>query len=358
MDIIIVGAGPVGCYLAYLLAKKGYNVKVYEEHKEIGKPLQCSGVVSENGLKNLNLYKRKFILSKVSEFRLHSFKTCLKLKLKKTKICILNRVEFDKYLARLAENKSVCIELGKRVKIIKKNGEFFVKIGTRTEKSKVIVVADGNASDYARKIFGNRYEKIIAVQWDFANTQEHIDVFFDKSFSKNFYAWVIPKGNCLGVGLGDNIENFNFRNFKNFLKLLKIEKNKVVNKIAGKISIGYARKTCIKNLLAVGEAALQVKPFTGGGLVYGLNCAEIASLAISGYLEKECSLKLYEILWKRKYKKEIVAGLFLRKLYKSVGNSQIDLALRLLKYRKTIIENYFDYESYFSLLLSFLAKLR
>jgi len=355
MDVIVVGAGPIGCYLAYLLAKKGYGVRIYEEHKEVGRPLQCSGVVSENGLRSLNLYKKGFILSKVSEFRLHSFKTCLRLKLRKTKICILDRVRFDKYLARLAENKNACIELGKRVRIVRKNGRFFAKVGDKIERSKVIVVADGNTSDYARKIFGNKYEKIIAIQWDFPEVQRHIDVFFNKSLSKNFYAWVIPKGNCIGVGLGDSIENFSFKNFEKFLKNLKVEK-KVINRISGKISIGYARKTCIDNLLAVGEAALQVKPFTGGGIIYGLNCAEIASFAISKYLENSNPLRLYEILWKGRYKKEIIAGLFLRKLYKVVGNPQIDLALKLLKYRKAVIEGYFDYESYFSLFLSFLTR--
>ena len=32
--ICIVGAGPVGCYLAIVLAKKGYKVDVYEKRED------------------------------------------------------------------------------------------------------------------------------------------------------------------------------------------------------------------------------------------------------------------------------------------------------------------------------------
>lgn len=34
----IIGAGPIGSYLAYLLAKNNQEVRIFEEHKEIGKP--------------------------------------------------------------------------------------------------------------------------------------------------------------------------------------------------------------------------------------------------------------------------------------------------------------------------------
>ena len=33
LDIAIIGAGPVGCHAATLLAKLGHNVTVYEEHR-------------------------------------------------------------------------------------------------------------------------------------------------------------------------------------------------------------------------------------------------------------------------------------------------------------------------------------
>ena len=44
--ITIVGAGPAGSYLAYLLAKKGQAVTIIEEHEKIGSPVQCTGIVT------------------------------------------------------------------------------------------------------------------------------------------------------------------------------------------------------------------------------------------------------------------------------------------------------------------------
>ena len=45
--IIIVGAGPVGCYAASLLAEKN-KVIVLEEHAKPGLPIQCTGIVTNN----------------------------------------------------------------------------------------------------------------------------------------------------------------------------------------------------------------------------------------------------------------------------------------------------------------------
>ena len=44
--ITIIGAGPAGSYLAYLLAKKGKEVTLIEEHKKVGSPVQCTGIVT------------------------------------------------------------------------------------------------------------------------------------------------------------------------------------------------------------------------------------------------------------------------------------------------------------------------
>ena len=45
-DAIVVGAGPSGSYLAHLLSKKGFQVLNLEEHPEVGRPVDCTGVVT------------------------------------------------------------------------------------------------------------------------------------------------------------------------------------------------------------------------------------------------------------------------------------------------------------------------
>ena len=44
----IIGTGPAGSYVASLLAKGGMKVKNYEEDEKIGRPIQCTGIVTKD----------------------------------------------------------------------------------------------------------------------------------------------------------------------------------------------------------------------------------------------------------------------------------------------------------------------
>ena len=48
MKVCIIGAGPAGSFAAYNLAKTGqFDVEIFENHGEVGKPVQCSGLVTK-----------------------------------------------------------------------------------------------------------------------------------------------------------------------------------------------------------------------------------------------------------------------------------------------------------------------
>src|SRR5262245_1824035 len=47
LDVMVVGAGPAGLYAATLLAAEGFDVAVLEEHAQVGVPVHCTGVVSD-----------------------------------------------------------------------------------------------------------------------------------------------------------------------------------------------------------------------------------------------------------------------------------------------------------------------
>ena len=42
-DIIVIGAGPAGCYAAKTIAECGLRTLILEEHGTIGLPRHCSG---------------------------------------------------------------------------------------------------------------------------------------------------------------------------------------------------------------------------------------------------------------------------------------------------------------------------
>ena len=66
MDVAIIGAGPAGNWLAYLLAKKGINCSVFEEHKKVGMPIQCTGIVT-SAIGDIVPLKKSFIINHVKD---------------------------------------------------------------------------------------------------------------------------------------------------------------------------------------------------------------------------------------------------------------------------------------------------
>src|SRR2546425_9169607 len=49
-DVIVAGAGPAGSATARDTARAGLRVLLLEEHREVGRPVQCSGFVSPRTL--------------------------------------------------------------------------------------------------------------------------------------------------------------------------------------------------------------------------------------------------------------------------------------------------------------------
>ena len=92
--ISIIGAGPIGSYTAYLLAKEGYNVHLFEEHNEIGKPVQCTGILTSYIEKIIPLNK-KFINTILTKTRIFSQNNHVDFKLKNN--YIVDRTKFDQY---------------------------------------------------------------------------------------------------------------------------------------------------------------------------------------------------------------------------------------------------------------------
>ena len=67
-DLFIVGAGPIGCYFTQKI--KEFNYKLIEEHAEVGKPVQCAGLVGENIFK----YVVKEYINKINGAYIHHMK--------------------------------------------------------------------------------------------------------------------------------------------------------------------------------------------------------------------------------------------------------------------------------------------
>src|SRR3972149_5777277 len=45
-DVVVVGAGPAGGLVAQHVSNAGFRVAIVEEHREVGEPVQCGGLVT------------------------------------------------------------------------------------------------------------------------------------------------------------------------------------------------------------------------------------------------------------------------------------------------------------------------
>jgi flavin-dependent dehydrogenase len=94
-------------------------------------------------------------------------------------------------------------------------------------------------------------------------------------------------------------------------------------------------RTYGERLVVVGGAAGQVKPTTGGGIYYGLLCAELAADNLHRALETDSlsakSLANYEREWKRKIGRELRRGYWARRFYEHLSDKQIDKIFDIIK---------------------------
>jgi flavin-dependent dehydrogenase len=101
------------------------------------------------------------------------------------------------------------------------------------------------------------------------------------------------------------------------------------------IAQGLVSKTYSNRVIALGEAAGQIKTTTGGGIYYGLLCSEIAAHVISQAFSKnsfdENTLSEYERLWQREIGKEIKVGYYMRKIYSRLPDWQIEQLFNIVK---------------------------
>ncbi len=330
--ITIIGAGPVGCYTAYLLAKAGKEVQVFEEHNAIGKPVQCTGIVTGEINKIISL-NEDIITNRVDKVRVFSKNNFTEIELDEI---IIDRERFDEYLAEMA------IKAGARVFL---NSTFidyynnYVEVmngnGIRRIKTDILIGADGVSSAVGRLINNKKGKYYVGIQARarLKNDGKSYETYF--GFIPDFFAWVVPENNKIariGVASKDNANSY----FNKFLENKKIKGRDIIEKQGGLIPIFDSDYNINKkNIYLVGDAALQVKATTGGGLVPGLRSAEILADCI-------INNKDYKKGFNKKIGKELKLSLVLRRILNKFNDKDYNYLIKLMNKNriKNILKDY------------------
>jgi geranylgeranyl reductase family protein len=357
-DVAIIGAGPVGGNLANELAKKGYNVAVFEEHREIGYPLQCAGLVTPRIFKLLNIKKQNIIQNKIHGARIHSPQD-IKFIIGGNKLhaYVINRPLFDKAILQQASDNGASIYLQSRVSYAyKKREKVFLKIKNKISVScKLLIGADGvhsstrvwfNFPQPREILYGIGAELRLREKTDV----EFVDIFIGENIAPGFFGWLIPineekcrVGLCIGKESKKHSLKTCFNKFLHELQKQKIIENREVKpNIGGAIPLGLLKKTSSSNVMIVGDAAAQVKPLSGGGLYPGIKCSKHCISTTLYALEEndfsEASLQKYHKSWIGDIGKEIKKTLFIRKIFKKLSDRDMDKIAMLLKENRDLID--------------------
>ncbi|ABR54446.1 geranylgeranyl reductase [Methanococcus vannielii SB] len=351
-DIIIVGGGPAGFITGENITDK--KVLVLEEHQEIGVPLQCAGLISVNGVKELG--NPKGSVNKVRGANIFSKNNVFTVGNEKVRAEVFERKVMDKDIAKRASKRvDVLMKSYGKIKNSNQKRRNYITKSSLKEKfqkleimhlgesyevcPKIIIGADGIRSNIGKSLQMNKKREIISgIQIEYANAKiddDFVNVFYDKRYSERFFTWIIPLGNDR-VRVGTCDSNNSYKKLTEFLK-----NNRIANEIlknatpieftSGAIPIGYS-KTVTDNVMLVGDSAGQVKPLSGGGLYYGAKCGKICANTINNYFKGNYSLeflKSYEKDWKKEFSKEIDKNLKIRRIFNMIDDGKID---RILEY--------------------------
>ena len=369
MEIVIVGAGPIGCYTAQLLKKCGINsFRIIEEHEEVGKPVRCAGIVGKPVFEDsLIPLSRSSILNQINGavfyYRGDSFK------IERSGVAlVIDREKFDKKLSQGLE-----VEYGRRLLEIEEEGEdgaagsgegsrYRLKtnqgdicadivigadgprsrvgkfIDSKGNKSKVGDGSDGTGLDSGKTKFYKGVQYRIKLEDGFFSRERDMTRVYMRE-GIPFFVWIIPEGDGI-IRLGVIAENGS----KELDRVIEEEgiKGEIIDRLAGIIPIGLCQ-SAYRKAVVVGDAARQVKPLTGGGIYYGMKGAEILVECI-----REGALAEYDQRWKSKFGREIKFGLWARKVYERLSKDEGELEniFLLFKENAEFIERAANFENH------------
>ena len=360
MKVSIIGASTAGLFTAFLLAKEGVEVEVYEMASALGWPPRTL-IVTRKITQVLDFVPQEAIVNRIKYFELFSKTRSAKIELG-TPDLVIERGKLIKMLGSLADGVGAKIMLGHQFEGFTRNGRRIVlslkNLAANEEKrieTDVLIGADGVGSAVCQAALGNghRLSALIQARVLFPENVDHdtVKVWFDPQKTKYFY-WLIPESSrAAAVGLiADNAQKAEtclrmFLQEKQF-----VDSPEVQRALVPVHPFKYADCDLIsrQNIFVLGDAAGHVKVTTVGGLVSGLNGARALTKALlnGGNIRREFG----------RLNSELNLHALVRKVLNKFGDDHYDELITMLQGElKEVLEKWTRDElrqSYFKLILS------
>jgi digeranylgeranylglycerophospholipid reductase len=347
-DVLVIGAGPAGSTVAERLAADGFDVAVLEEHAVIGEPVDCTGVVGAEAFAEFDL-PQGIVVGAVGAVTIHSPAGIpATYQASKPLAYIVDRAELDRGLAARAQASGAAILLSTQVVDVARTDRHVEVVCRRPEgevfklTGRMLILAGG-----PRFAFHERLGlKPCSLMWRSAHAElpgdglPHAQVYLGRDVAPGAFAWAVPikESGKLRVRVGVN----SHEDAQRYLR--KLCEEKFPHLVPRDVPFPYRTwvvpihppaETYGDRVLAVGDAAGQVKPTSGGGIYYGMlsavAAADTAAEAFkSGLLGRE-ALSAYEKRWRARLSLDLKVGTLFRRLFARMTDQDVNDLFRALQ---------------------------
>ena len=262
MKIGIVGGGINGLYLAWKLSEKNHQVTVFEKKKQIGDNVVCSGLFSQRILDFIP-QSQKLIKNRINYVLIHFPKKTIRVNFSKV-FFVIDHGQLDQLVANLAQRSGAKLLLNQ-------------SINSMPEGFDRIIGCDG-ANSFIRRSLGLKEPKYKLGVLSFLEIRPRpqgggrvstdLEDYIEVWPKKKGFSWKIPRGENIEQGMIKELSSLKIELEE--IKGAKLLKNGQAKIIPQGLIIPNHRSITLS-----GNAAGLTKPWSGGGVIWGLIGAEI-----------------------------------------------------------------------------------
>jgi digeranylgeranylglycerophospholipid reductase len=340
-DVLVVGGGPGGLFVAERLARAGVHTVVCEEHGIVGDPVHCTGILAADSFDQFDL-PREAILNTLTAARFVSpsgitvrHETAVPL------AAVIDRPAFDRSLACGALAAGAEIRNGARVSALEVERSCVrATVGATRLRARLAILACGANYAFQRRLgLGLPKLYLQTAQRELpAERLTEVELHFGRCIAPRGFAWAVPVVRHDGVyaRIGIMAERDALAGYTRMLERMRGPLGITSDDVKPRqkiLPLGAIARTVGERVMAIGDAAGLVKPTTGGGIYYSILSAALAADVAADALRSDrldaATLAAYERAWRSQLDDEFRAQHALRDVASRLTDDGIDRLFEL-----------------------------